>query len=373
MNGAYSIVLITPDTSGFQSRLPHLNHFVETHTLDDIWDHLRHDLPDAIITLSDDNAHCQFFSALHNTYSMNQRPAIILCADTIPDSRCMSLVDAVLPQLDHPLTAFQIRQTIEYKRQITELQLERNALQAANRDLKRKQAARSRSVDELEVLKNTIVRNVTHELSTPLLQVKAAVALLAEDARNNSLVEYALRSTARLEAVVKNITQLAASLDDMHMSPLIVRECIDSALRDLRRTWEVKEHIARIKVCIDDNLPLASGDRQGITTVLQQLIDNALKFSKDTVEVSAQLKNDEILISVKDYGIGIAPDQQEVIFETFYQIDSSSRRHYGGTGVGLAIVRLILDRHGAEIRVTSQPGKGSIFSFDLPVAQLDSH
>jgi signal transduction histidine kinase len=105
---------------------------------------------------------------------------------------------------------------------------------------------------------------------------------------------------------------------------------------------------------------------------LQLLIDTALKFSEGEVEVRLWHENDQVHIAVSDQGIGIAHDKLEAIFETFYQIDNSSTRRYGGVGVGLAIVRLILERHHVEIGVESTEGKGSTFSFALPVAVLPS-
>jgi signal transduction histidine kinase len=364
------IVAVTPDAADVSHWLPDIGRTIEIYQPSTIWERLRIDLPDAIITSNCDDAHLQWFAAIHESLSAEERPVIILFADDPPGDQCAAFIDMVLPRFDHPLVLYQIRQAIEQKSREAEMRARIAALEASNRDLRRRQTARTRSADEIELLKNTIVRNVTHELNTPLLQVKSAVALIAEDVQNNTLVDYALRATARLESVVKNITQLAASLGEGRMSALIVRECIDSALRDLRRTWEYKDQLERVHVSIQEDVPLAYGDRQGITTVLQHLIDNALKFSQGIVEVGAHLQGDHIFISVRDYGIGIAPDHLDDIFESFYQIDASSRRSYGGTGVGLANVRLILDRHGVEIKVESVENRGSTFSFALPVATI---
>jgi signal transduction histidine kinase len=363
-----AVIAVISESADAQPWLPDLGRPVEIYPQSDIWDRLQLGVPDVILTSSCNNA--QWLVALHENFSAEERPVIILFSDDPPVDQCAAFIDAALPRFDHPLVLHQIRQAVEHKARTAEMRAQIAALEAANRDLKRKQSARTRSADEIELLKNTIVRNVTHELNTPLLQVKSAVALIAEDVQNNTLVDYALRATARLESVVKNITQLAASLGEGRMSALIVRECVESALRDLRRTWEYKDQLERVQVAIEESLPLAYGDRQGITTVLQHLIDNALKFSQGIVEVSARSQADRIFISVRDYGIGISPDHLDDIFETFYQVDASSRRSYGGTGVGLANVRLILDRHGVEIKVESVENRGSTFSFALPLAPL---
>jgi signal transduction histidine kinase len=113
-------------------------------------------------------------------------------------------------------------------------------------------------------------------------------------------------------------------------------------------------------------------DKQGLGTVLQLLLDNGLKFSEENVEVTAEQVGDKVRIAIRDYGIGIAQDQREKIFDTFYQVDSSATRRYGGTGVGLAIVRLILERHQIQVKVDSVVGQGSTFWFLMPVADLHS-
>lgn len=362
-----SMVVVTTKADSIPPWLDNLvsetGQVVSATRLANIWDQLGHEIPDALILTADDKAHLDFLQELHA--SPGERPALVLCINDLPDERFDSLVDLVLPQINHPLIAYQIQQAINQHQQNT--RLERNLA-----DLEHKQADHWQAIADIEALQHAIVHNVSHELGTPLLQVKSAVALIAEDITNNTLVDYALRATARLEAAVKNITQLAASVDDMQMTPLLIHENIDSALRDLRRTWEHQQHLTRINITLDKKLPPAKGDRQGITIVLQQLIDNALKFSDDRVEVSAQQVDDYIHIAVRDYGIGIDPDQLAKIFDSFYQVDLKANRKFGGTGVGLANVRLILDRHGVDIDVKSQKDKGSTFSFELPVADLKS-
>jgi len=224
--------------------------------------------------------------------------------------------------------------------------------------------------DELHLLKNAIVRNVSHELKTPLLQVKSAVALIAEDNVDEKLSRMAVQATARLETVVKNITLLADSMN-ADFGPVLIPESVDHAIRNLRRIWAHKEAISRISTDVEDGLPPVLGSKQGIGVVLQQLLDNALKFSEASIVVQAERQGDNVRISVIDRGIGIESSERQRIFESFFQVDSSSTRRYGGTGVGLAIVRLIMEKHGTEIKVESEVGTGSTFSFLLPTITLD--
>lgn len=274
-----------------------------------------------------------------------------------------------IPQFDFVLnddeTLIQnLQQIIQFKQQQTELrwQAEQRITELEDQLLLEKQRS-----THIEILKEAIVRNVSHELKTPLLHVKSAVSLMGEDmGKENKLIRYAENATARLEALVTNITMFGSSLD-LNLGPVIVRDAVEYTHRNLHRNWESKNQAKRIQLYIDDELPPVTADRQGLSTILQLLLDNALKFSSGEIEVHAHLVNNEIEISVKDYGIGIAPKDFQTIFDSFYQIDHSSTRRYGGTGVGLALVKLLIENHRSEIKVQSEPNKGSTFSFNLKV------
>ncbi len=281
-----------------------------------------------------------------------KRPLLcVICTHTKPIDD-QTNIDIVLPPVPAHYLHHQLQTHLRHRQQLADL--EKNS-------------------DEIELLKNAIVQNVSHELKTPLLQVKSAVALIAEDAKDNSLSQMAVTATTRLETIVKNITLLAGSMNGGDISPVIVSESVDLALRNLRRSWLHKNDIDRVEIHITDDLLPVHADKQGFSIIMQQLIDNALKFSKSSgrpVEVHAYQTDNGIYIAVKDYGIGIAEDKLKQIFDTFYQIDSSSTRKYGGTGVGLAIVRLILEKHNVAIKVDSTLGEGSTFYFTLQPAQL---
>lgn len=227
--------------------------------------------------------------------------------------------------------------------------------------------ARKRAVREVDLLKNAIVRTVSHELKTPLLHVKSAVAMLSEDEERDrpTLIGYATEATARLEVAVKNVTQLADVLE-IELQPAQVSDAVEQSIRNLRRVWEQRENLDRVKMNVPRRLPLVWADKTAIGIALQHLIDNGLKFSKKSVEVSARVEDEQVIISVRDRGIGIPQDKLDEIFDPFFQVDNSDARRFGGLGVGLSIVRLILERHHAMIHVESVVGKGSVFSFTLP-------
>ena len=243
----------------------------------------------------------------------------------------------------------------------------RQSVAAAAERAHRRDAEHKRSTAEIHLLKNAIVRTVSHELRTPMLQVKAAVAMLVDEQveEHSGLVDYAMRATTRLENVIKNVTQLAESLE-IDLQPAQVSDSVAQAVRNLRRSWEHQNHVDRIEIDVPNDLPFVFADKQGIGIVLQLLLDNALKFSNLSVKVTAKPTDEGILVAVHDSGIGIDPDQIETIFDLFYQIDHTETRRFGGVGVGLTIVRLILEQHHATIKVESTLKKGSVFSFTLP-------
>ena len=247
------------------------------------------------------------------------------------------------------------------------LRLEIAALREENERLKGAIMRQQRAHDELELLRDAILNTVSHEMKTPLLHVKAAVANLKEEFGDNTLIDYATTATTRLEGIIRNITLLASSLE-ANLSPTPLRDSIDQALRALRRSWEHKDQVERVQTQFDEGLPLVLIDPQSMGIALQLLIDNALKFSKEYVHVRLKKVKDGVRVEIVDTGIGIPSNQLTRIFEPFYQVDSGSTRRFNGAGVGLAIVRLILERHNITIRVKSKPGKGSTFTFIIPKA-----
>lgn len=313
---------------------------------------------DALIaSVSSDNI-LVLFSRLHAAADLPLRPLLVLLSESpIPNLPA----DLVLPLewLPHalPTALVQRRDSLQLRHQL-------------DLEIFRANAQQKRSTEEIQLLKNAIVRTVSHELKTPLLHVKSAVSMLAEDrvADRLKLVGYAIEATARLETVVKNITQLAESLE-IELEPIHISDAVAYAVRNLRRSWEHKDNADRIRLDIPADLPLVMADKQGLGIALQLLLDNALKFSEKAVDLSVHVRDDTLCIAIRDSGIGIERDMLDKIFDPFYQIDHSDSRHFGGLGVGLAIARLILERHHTGIQVESKLGKGSAFSFALPLAE----
>lgn len=273
-----------------------------------------------------------------------------------------------------------VRVLLRLKRQYDALLLENRQL--AERLVQQNQALEDalQEVNNTKEVTDSIIYNLSHELRTPLLQVKSAVSMLRTDGRDggpelmDTLIGHAVAATAKLEGVVANLTQLTSAM--LHAAKrqkpetFRVQDAVNSAIRQRSRQWASSADVSRIVLYLDD-VPLVLGNKGGVTQVLQQLIDNAIKFSPSggPIEVIAQQFGDQVWLAVRDYGIGIAEEHLTNIFKRFYQVDASAKRTFGGAGVGLAIAKLITDRLGTQIEVQSELGKGSTFGFMLPVAK----
>jgi len=228
---------------------------------------------------------------------------------------------------------------------------------------------------EIEVLRADIIRTVSHELSTPMLQVKTAIKLLLDPAnqasRSGTLETMAREAAGRLEDVIENIQQLAQA-HAISPAPFIVTDALSGAVGHLKRSWTWQSQVGRIQVHNNAQDAIALGDRTATARLLQLLLENALKFSPPDAPVlliALPLDAGQVWFAVEDSGIGIAPEEQAHIFEVFYQVDRSSRRRYAGAGTGLALALLLADGMDTEIAVDSAPGQGSTFSFALPLIE----
>lgn len=222
-------------------------------------------------------------------------------------------------------------------------------------------------------VKSEFITNVSHELRTPLQHVKGYIDLLAEGAMGNLTpkqaegLALAQEAVDRLENVVDDIVDFS-SLDESTLSfePIylldVCRNVINnySALANRRRV--------SITLSMAAELPMVIADRVAITRVLRHLLDNAIKFGppNQTVQIQVDRHGERVRVCVRDHGPGLAPSDVERIFDVFYQVDGSATRKAGGLGVGLALVRKLVEAHGSQVTVKSELGKGSTFAFDLP-------
>jgi len=231
-----------------------------------------------------------------------------------------------------------------------------------------------KKLSELTQLKANFISNISHELRTPLTHINGYVDLLLSEVpptlslqQRNSL-EVIKRASTRLEQLIDNLILFSTSETN---KLTIIKEPVDPTLI-IEDAYERNLAAAEKKsIILSKSISITSTslftDRSKITWVLSQLIENAIKFTNPGGKVMIGLKEnlDNFYFEVKDTGIGFDPNQFDEIFELFHQLDGSSTRAQGGTGLGLALVKNILKAHGSNITVQSKPGKGSTFSFIL--------
>ena len=228
---------------------------------------------------------------------------------------------------------------------------------------------------EADRLKDEVVQNISHELRTPLTFVKGYVQLLLEGnagALTEEQKEYlgiVAEKTDVITGLVSDIMFLQQADQPGSKKPVSLTKVAWRALRGCAATAE-KANLTLVENLPEDVPPVA-GSEARLLQVFDNLLGNAIKFSPDGGQIVVTVENAGPVVqaSVSDQGIGIPKDQQDRIFERFYQIDGSARRRFSGAGLGLAIVKRIVETHGGRVWVESEPGKGSTFYFTVPKYQ----
>jgi two-component system sensor histidine kinase ChiS len=239
--------------------------------------------------------------------------------------------------------------------------------------------AKNAELRRLDKLKDEFLANTSHELRTPLNgTIGIAESLLdgvagpvSDKVRSNLII--IVQSSRRLSNLVNDIldfSKLRHQNIELQLKPVGLREIVEVVLT-LSQTMVGKKDLQLLNA-VSPDLPLAYADENRLQQILHNLIGNAIKFTEGgLVEVSAEemrVSGSSVLrVTVADTGIGIPPEQRERIFESFEQGDGSTAREYGGTGLGLAVTKKLVELHGGEITVESQLGEGSRLSFTLPI------
>ena len=233
---------------------------------------------------------------------------------------------------------------------------------------------------ELDQLKDEFLANTSHELRTPLngiiglteSLIDGATGELSDNTKSNlSMIAASGRRLSSLVNDILDFSQLKHRNIDLQIKPVAIREIVGVVLM-LCQSLIGKKSLQLVNN-ISADLPLVDADENRLQQVLYNLIGNAIKFTEmGAIEISANLQNSQIEIAIADTGIGISSDKLDRIFESFEQADGSTARIYGGTGLGLTVTKQLVELHGGAIAVSSVVGKGSRFSFTIPVAQ-ESH
>ena len=234
--------------------------------------------------------------------------------------------------------------------------------------------------NRLTRLKNDFVATVSHELKTPLASMRVLVDTLL-DARQQDTRQ----ATEYLELISKENERLSRLIDNFltfsrmernkrafEFADVRPEQIVDAAVDTVRERFAAAGFELTVEIAAD--LPGLYADRDALTTVLLNLLDNACKYSENDKRVAVRVfaADRHVCFEVSDHGIGLSRRDAKKVFDRFYQVDQSLSRRVGGCGLGLSIVKFIVDAHGGTAEVRSRPGDGSTFTVRIPVRPAET-
>lgn len=255
---------------------------------------------------------------------------------------------------------------------LSELEEKREELEQANRDLNEANA----KLRELSEIKEEFLALTTHDLRSPLTIISGVISFFTSgrlgelSPEQKNMVAMMERNTQSLIELVNDLLD-ASKLESGSMRLDIDSVDLRGVLDELRETMGplAEEKDIELVETLPANLPMVEADRAKLRRILMNLLSNAVKFTKNggRVEIRAEQDGASVRISVTDTGVGISPEDLDRLFDKYQQARSRATRGEKGTGLGLYITRQLVELHGGEIKVASQDGQGSTFSFTLPV------
>lgn len=245
-------------------------------------------------------------------------------------------------------------------------------LSSANRELE----VRSREAEEANRLKSEFLASVSHELRSPLHTIIGFSELLAEqldgplNEKQKRFVDHIHRDSLHLLELINDILDLSkieAGRLDLHLEAFDARSAVQEVLSSIAAVADAKQILLRFPSCPSLNV---YADRLRLKQILLNLLSNAVKFTPEggTVSVECSEENNFAQFCVTDTGLGIPELEHQSIFNKFYQVGATTKGVREGTGLGLAITKHLVEQHGGRIWVESEPGRGSRFTFTLPLA-----
>jgi signal transduction histidine kinase len=231
----------------------------------------------------------------------------------------------------------------------------------------------SLELDNLEASRRDLVANVSHELKTPITAIRAHLENLLDGVEqpNPDVLQVMLAQSERLGRLVEQLLDLSKlesgevplRREGISLAPLVSR--VMSEIEVVRSDRDVE-----VLSDLPSDLPEIEADAERVHQVIFNLVDNAVRFTPEggEVRIEAHRRDGSVEVTVADTGVGIPAENLPRLFERFYRVDPARARGDGGTGIGLAIARSVVEAHGGTISAESEPGRGSTFTFDLPVA-----
>ena len=227
--------------------------------------------------------------------------------------------------------------------------------------------------EQTENMRKEFVANVTHEFKTPLTSISGFVETLQEGADEDrevrkKFLDIIAIETSRLSRLIEDVFILS-DIESKKTQEALESFDVGTALRKIVMSINPVAQAKGIEILLEvKGNPVFKGNQDRFSQMMMNLIENAVKYSKEgkSISVSAEENQENIVVSVKDEGIGIEEKEIPRLFERFYRVDKSRSKDMGGTGLGLSIVKHIASLFDAQIKVTSEPGKGTTFTVAFP-------
>ena len=252
--------------------------------------------------------------------------------------------------------------------------IERKRTEEKNKKSAKELAKAYEELKSVDKMKEEFLSSVSHELKTPLVSIKGYSEVLNDctlgelNDQQKKAVDTVMRNANRLERLINSILYLSveeAGKMQYTFKPLQIADVIERSILDMLP--QIKSNDLNIKKELADNLPLIQADEDRMIQVMMNLISNAIKFTPSgEITITAQEDDDNLHVTVSDTGIGMSPEMIVNSFERFYQGDASTKRRYGGTGLGLHISKHIIEAHKGRIWAESEEGVGTTIHFTLP-------
>jgi signal transduction histidine kinase len=234
---------------------------------------------------------------------------------------------------------------------------------------------------EMERMKSDFLSNISHELRTPLTPIKGYADLLAgkdiPPERTRTFARGIVEATKRLERIVALLIDFSA-MEAGKLAPRARAVDMVSLVRALASEWGERAQHHRVVADVEEDLPAVTGDERLLRRSLEEVLDNAVKFSPQGGTIRLQVRgvntngadraSAAVQVAVSDEGIGIPTEELPMIFTGFHQLDATETRSYGGLGLGLAFVQRIIAAHQGDIFVESEPDRGTRLTITIPAS-----